>query len=408
MELIQINPSQYGLEETKATELIGNLPAIKAERGILETQYSEVITLDIELPETSKTAKELRLKIRDNRTKGIEVWHKTTKDFFLKGGQFVDAIKRMEVAVNERMEGALEEIEKYAENKEKQRIADLQKAREIELQPYNVENISSLNLGNMPATLWEGFLKGCQIKHAEKIESERLAAEAEAQRIEEEKAERERVRLENERLKAEAEAKAIMHKERGILLRPYIEFIGDYDTIVNLPENDFETRLSEIKQAAEKQWEFDTNEAIRKQSEAIAKEKELAAERARVEAERKLAEESLRIEREAAAEELRKQNESARIEREKIEKENARIAAELKAKQDAELAAERKRLAEEEAARKEAIKAAKAPVKTKLTVWVDGFVMGAPIGLSEDQTVKDVLAKFEAFKAWAKNQIELI
>ena len=78
-EIIAINPIEYGIAENKATELIGNLPQIKAERDILENQYNEVILLDIEDSETSKRARELRLQIRNNRTKGIDIWHKTTK-----------------------------------------------------------------------------------------------------------------------------------------------------------------------------------------------------------------------------------------------------------------------------------------------------------------------------------------
>lgn len=46
-EIIQVNPTEFGIEESKATELIGNLPQIKGERQILEQMYEQVILLDI-------------------------------------------------------------------------------------------------------------------------------------------------------------------------------------------------------------------------------------------------------------------------------------------------------------------------------------------------------------------------
>ena len=35
-----INPAEYRIETSKANELIGNLPQIKAERQVLEAQYN--------------------------------------------------------------------------------------------------------------------------------------------------------------------------------------------------------------------------------------------------------------------------------------------------------------------------------------------------------------------------------
>lgn len=116
MQLVQVNPEQYGLEPSKANEILGSLPQIKAEREILANQFHQVIQMDIELTETHKLAKSLRLKIAGNRTKGIEAWHKKAKEYFLRGGQFVDAIKRLEIDVNQQMEARLKEIEDYEEN----------------------------------------------------------------------------------------------------------------------------------------------------------------------------------------------------------------------------------------------------------------------------------------------------
>lgn len=204
-EIIQVNPTEFGIEESKATELIGNLPQIKGERQILEQMYEQVILLDIEDKNTSKKAKELRLKIKENRTKGIEVWHKTSKDFFLKGGQFVDAIKRLEIAVNQRMEENLEQIEKHFEIKEAKRKQELSELRIAELELYSDFVPMGINFGELSDEEYKKIFNDSKLQYEAKLEADKKAEE---QRIAQEKAEaeaREQRRLENERLKAEAE-----------------------------------------------------------------------------------------------------------------------------------------------------------------------------------------------------------
>jgi colicin import membrane protein len=200
-EIIEVNPSSFGIEEGKANELMGNLPQIIGERAELAKQYDEVIRMDVDNPETSTIAKKLRLLIRDNRTKGIAVWHKTSKDFFLKGGQFVDAIKRKEEAVNERMEETLEKIEKHAEIKRQEEIKALRETRLKILEPYGVENAEHLNIGELREEVWQKFFDGVVASHNAKMEAERKAEEDRIAKEKAEAEERERVRLENERLK---------------------------------------------------------------------------------------------------------------------------------------------------------------------------------------------------------------
>lgn len=202
-KIVKIKASDYGLDEIKAAELTKNLPQIITERNVFVSQFDEVIRLDINDPDTAKKAREVRLRIRDNRTKGIEVWHKTTKDYFLKGGQFVDAIKRMEVAVNERMETDLEKIEKYQENLEHERLEKLRIVRLELLKPYT--NIEPLAVANMEQAVFDNLLQGFKVAHEARIAAEKKAEE---ERIAKEKAdaeEREAQRLENIRLQKEAD-----------------------------------------------------------------------------------------------------------------------------------------------------------------------------------------------------------
>jgi len=203
---LTINPKEFGIEETKAGELIGNLPQITSERSVLEAQYNEVVRLNIEDPKTATLARELRLKIRDNRTKGLNVWHKTTKDVFLRAGQFIDALKNREIAVNERMEEGLQEIENYFERKEQARKEALKQQRFEIIKPF-FEFFPNIDLANATEEDFQKALNGAKLQLDAKIEADK---KAEQERIEQEKkqaAEREAMRLENERLKKEAQAK---------------------------------------------------------------------------------------------------------------------------------------------------------------------------------------------------------
>lgn len=346
-EIVKVNPSEYGIEESKANELVGNLPQIIAERELLSAQYDEVVRMDIESPQTAIRANELRKLIKNNRTKGIEVWHKTTKDYFLKGGQFVDAIKRKEVAENERMENALEEIENYADKKEAERKESLRVARLEELKPYSEFVPFGINLGDLLEDGYQKVFNGAKLQMEAKLEAER---KAEAERIEaERKAEEERIakekkdaeereaqRLENERLKKEAEKR-------------------------------------------EKEIELERKANEKKLAEERAKAK---AEADRIEAENQA---KLKAEREAKA---------------KIEKE-------LQDKKDAELKAENDRKEAELKAKKEAEKLAKAPIKKQLLAWVESFEIEIPSSeLLNNEKALLINDKFHAFKKWAKSEAE--
>ena len=309
LEIQTVNPSEYGIADNKASELIGNLPQIKAERAILEEQYSEVIKLDIEDPETSKKAKTLRLLFRDNRTKGINVWHSTTKELFLKGGQFVDAIKRKEVAVNERIEENLEKIEKHFENLEIERKAKLNNERIEILEPYNAFVPMGLNFGEISEDEFSKIFNGAKLQFEQQQKEE---AEAEEKRIADAKLEAERIekqRIENERLKAEADK-----------------------------------REKEIE--AERKKQADILEKQKAESDKVAKAE--SERQAKIQAEK-----------------------DAELKRERDAK--AKIEAELQAKKDAEAKAEADRIAEEKRKQDEAAALAKAPIKDQLNNWVKSF-----------------------------------
>lgn len=306
--LVKVNPKEFGLEIEKASEITSGLNQILTERSILEKLYSETILLEI-TKENIQKFRELRLKIRDNRTKGIQAWHKVNKEFYLRGGQFVDAIKNKEIEVNERMESALEENEKFFERQEADRIEKLKSERILECTPFSEFVPFGIDLGTLTDEAYNSILSGAKLQMKAKQEAE---------------AEAEKIRIENERIEAE--------------------------------------RIAEEKRIEAERIEAQRIENERLKKEAEKREAELKAEREKAEAERKrLAEIQAKKDAEQA-EILRKEKE-----------EKARIEAELQAKKDAEIKAEQSRLAELEKQKKEAEKLAKAPIKKQLTAWVDSF-----------------------------------
>jgi hypothetical protein len=205
-------------------------------------------------------------------------------------------------------------------------------------------DVNRIDVENMSDEMFTMFISGIEKAHNDKIEAER---KAEAERIAKEKAEaeeRERIRLENERLKKEAEAK----------------------------------------------------------------EKQLVAERAKAESERKALEEKARKEREESERKFREEQERARLEAQKAAAERAKLEAEIRAKnEEQERIRKQKELAEKQA-QLEFEKALKAPRKQRLTSWIDQFIMFPPTEMDNDETVIEIIEKFESFKKWAKTKIENI
>ncbi|AZA49784.1 hypothetical protein EG346_17060 [Chryseobacterium carnipullorum] len=377
LEITTVNPSEYGIAENQASELVGNLPQIKAERAILEEQYAEIIKMDIEDPETAKKAKKLRLLFKDNRTKGINVWHSTTKEFFLKGGQFVDAIKRKEIAVNERIELNLENIEKHFENLEKERKAQLNAERISELEPFNAFVPMGLNFGDLSDDEYTKVLNGAKLQF-------------EQQQAEEKKAEAERQRL------AEIQN---LHNNRKESLLPVWQFVENKD--VNFGEMT-DVEFSTVKENADsKKIQFDAEQVKIK-----AENERLAAEKAKADADKKALEEKAAKEKAESEKKLAKER-AEQAEKLKAEQDaKAKLEAELQAKKDAEVKAEKERLAEEKRLKEEAEALAKAPIKDQLNVWVASFEL--PSANNENEKADLIKAKFEAFKRWAFAEIELM
>lgn len=150
------------------------------------------------------------------------------------------------------------------------------------------------------------------------------------------------------------------------------------------------------------QEQAEENARLKVEAEKAAKElAEANAAKAKAEAEANAKIEAARKEAEEKAAKERAEIEAkAKIEREVA----AKVAAELQAKKDAEAKVEADRIAAEKQAEADRVKAAKAPIKTKLNLWVDSFEL--PQADVDNPTTNVILEKFNAYKVWAKSQVE--
>lgn len=187
-----------------------------------------------------------------------------------------------------------------------------------------------------------------------------------------------------------------------------------------MSDESFDSFLSGLKSTYEAKVEAER----KAEQERIAKEKieQEAREQQRLENERLKAEvekreKEIEAERKANEQKLAEERAKAKAEADRIEAESkaklkaeqeakAKLEAELQAKKNAEIKAENERKQAELKAKAEAEKIAKAPIKQQLNAWVDSFSIAEINVDNEKKTL--IKEKFEAFKKWAKNEIESI
>lgn len=258
------------------------------------------------------------------------------------------------------------EIESNAKWKEETKIRFDAEAKELETQQRMIEvlrfdsEINRIEFEKMSSDSFDIFLSGVEAKFNKRIEEEKRVEYERLAKIKADEDERVRMQKENERLKKDAEKK---EKER-------VE----------------EKAKAEILRY----------EAIEKANQEKAKaDRMLAEERAKSDIARKKAE-------------LIAKQETERLEAILTTEKAARLDLENQAKKkaDEELRIKIGIQAKAESEKKAELEALKAPKKVKLTSWVNDFTIVTPSGMSEDETVKDIMIKFESYKNWAKKEIE--
>ena len=296
---------------------------------------------------------------------------------------WLKAKQTMQILFKE-IEAAAEYKEKTAERYEKEQHELKIQTRLTRLASVNPE-ISRQEIELMSDVSFDAFLGGLvkAKEDAEKAEREEQERQEAARKLQERNTERFKV-LSGTGMVYESLNESFKYGTSTYRFAELCQMEDDEfeKTILAITE-----KISELKAAEEKE-RLRLAELARKQAEEL-------------EAERKKAAEELRKQQEVAAAEKARQEYEIKKQRD----EAARLQAELKAKQDAEAEAIGKRNAEILAQQKAAELAAKAPRKERLTAWVESFEITP---FENDEVASDILAKFEAFKKWAKGQVEKI
>lgn len=212
------------------------------------------------------------------------------------------------------------------------------------------------------------------------------------EKLEEERIEKERVRLEALQHKREEELAKYVDDATGRDLSGMDQDV--WDAFIEKKRQELNDRIEAERKADELRKEEEAKEAERREKMRIENE------RLKKEAEKREAE--IKAEREKAEKERLK----IEAERQKEAEKREAVEAELRRKNEAERVEAERKKAEQKAAKVKAEKAAKAPVQKQMNVWVDSFEI-PDIGI-ENTAKSSILSRFEDFKTWAKSEIENI
>lgn len=338
-------PELLAIEKSKAKQIKETFEPMVKMLETFEESFNKIISESKEgiTKELTSKAKRLRLDVGRVRIDTGKLKDKQKEYIKLEDKAIMGVHNLIVWAVTEK-EDKLKEIEDYFENQEKLRLETLQKDRAEQLLKY-VNDAHERRLSDMEDDVWDAYLSAKKKEYDDRIEAEK---QAELDRIAKVKAEeelREQQRIENERLKAEAEKR-------------------------------------------EKEIEAER----KKQADLLAKQKAESDRLAKIEADKQA---KIKAEQDAI------------IKKEREEKE--KIEAELKAVREAEDLARELALEKERQAKIDAEKLAKAPIKEQLNKWVDGFSIELPSSeLLNNEKALLIKSKFDAFKKWAKTEIESI
>jgi hypothetical protein len=304
-QIVKLDPSQFGIEESKATQIAEQFKPMLEKMVELEKEYNEIVQLPVD-KETCAKAKALRLKYVKVRTGTAEI-HKQQKAFYLAAGRYIDGWKNAQLFASEGIETKLESIEKHLENIERERLAKL-KADRIAVLAEIVEMPENYNSETLTEDAFQNLVEGLKLAKEAKEKAEREAEEARIAKEKAEAEERERIRIENERLKAEAEEKERqLAAERAEQERKERELREKHEAELKAKEAEAKAerdRIAEVQRKADEKAKREREEVERIAREAQA---ELEAERKRIADELKAKEkaEQDRKDKESAAEEAR-------------------------------------------------------------------------------------------------------
>ena len=202
---LELVVKETGLEQTKSQYLLDQFSDFFKQASEWESKSRGIVVTDVSQVAEMEQAREARLALKSIRV-SAEKTRKLLKENSIREGKAIDGIANVIKALVEPIEDYLENQEKFAENKEAQRLADMAQERATQLAPY-VLDLSAYDLKSMSQEGFDGLLKASKAMFEAEQEAIRKAEAEELAKKEAERVENERIRLENEKLKAEAEAR---------------------------------------------------------------------------------------------------------------------------------------------------------------------------------------------------------
>jgi len=382
-EIVKITPELQEVVKTSGLPDLTKAEKIASNYAPFFNQVSEqsaiLKTLKKGVKEDVEGARRVRIDL-GKIASATEAQKKIDKEIVLIETRFIDSLNNTVVNAARLTQAEAKEIEDHFENIEKQRIQQLQIDRVSMLTPF-YEDAHMMNLSSMDEEVFQAYFD----KKKQDFEFiEEAKKQAELKRIKDEK------QAEIERI---AKEKSIaLHNERKEKILPIWNFVP-----VDKRDMDFS--------------EF-SEEAWNSLFEFSAKEKEIYNNE-----QLKIAEENKRLKKEAEEQEAKAETErkkQAEINRKKQEEADKLIAAEkaksealedeLKAKKDEEERLKKEWQDKQEAEEKHRKQAEKAPVKDKMKLWVDSFVL--PEISVQNEITTEIKARHDGFVKWAKELIE--
>jgi hypothetical protein len=288
----------------------------------------------------SKLAREIRLALVRNRTSTV-AQKDSSKTLLNAESNLIQNLHNIVINTSQLIEADLMEVEKYQEFKEQKRVSELDLERRNQIKQY-IDYSDTTNFGIMDQVLFDNILSGAILSYEKKIEYEKAAA---LKKIEDD-LELERTRKENENLKKQSELKESRRNKRNSEMKFLVNFISDYNVMLEMDEDDYLKTIERIKISA---VNFENKEAEKRKIEAKNQEKIDAI--------------------------LRQEKEQ--LDRERKEKQEKLIAEQIEAKK---------------------------PIKEKLLSSIENLKLDLPAS----EVTDEILTKFKGFKNWAVAIIDFI
>jgi len=173
-KLVPIDPKNFGLKDDTAKTISCVFDPLIKTMNDLEADFNGIAEeSEVEITKgLCDQAHELRMKFVKIRTETAKV-HKKAKEFYLRGGRFVDAIKNYQLTAAGEKENRLKHIENYFEIIEKEKIEKKHNERTKELlTKYDFHNLNNRNFGTMDDDMWDIFERGVKSSYEKKKKEE--------------------------------------------------------------------------------------------------------------------------------------------------------------------------------------------------------------------------------------------